>query len=111
MVPFVWGEGTAESLVGALPLLIAGAGPVVAVWRYDLSERGMFGDAGANPAGALAGVFLAMWWPLWGVIVLVVLLGVLNVASERISFSSAIEGSSLLRWFDGQGQLGEDVYG
>ncbi len=71
----------------------------------------MLGDAGANPAGALAGVFLAMWWPLWGVIALVVLLGVLNVVSERVSFSSAIEGSTLLRWFDGLGRLGEDGHG
>ena len=111
MVPFTWGEGPAEGIVGALLLFVAGVGPVAAVWRYDLSERGMLGDAGANPAGALVGVFFAMWWPLWGVIALVVLLGVLNVVSEKVSFSSAIENSTLLRWFDGLGQLGEDGHG
>jgi len=36
--------------------LIVLLGPVAAVWRYDLGERAMLGDAGANAAGALAGM-------------------------------------------------------
>lgn len=96
------GYGFAGS-ASALVLLL---GPVVAVYRYDLGERAMLGDAGANAAGALVGwvavQMLAAWWML---ALYVALMLALNVASERISFSRVIEGNPVLSWLDGLGRL------
>jgi len=79
-------------------------GPVLAVWRYDLGERGMLGDAGSNAAGAVAGMLLVIGLPLWATIVLAVLLLVLNVLSERVSFSQVIENTPLLDRIDQTGR-------
>lgn len=81
-------------------------GPVVAVWRFDVGERGMLGDAGANAAGVLAGwvlvnAFAGVWWAV-GTYVVAVL--ALNVASERVSFSRIIDTVPVLRWLDGMGR-------
>jgi hypothetical protein len=91
-----------------LSLLALTLGPVLVVWRYDLGERAMLGDAGANAAGALAGFLLAWRSPLWLLAVLVVVLLALNVASERVSFSEVIERVAFLRWLDGLGRLPAD---
>ncbi len=84
-------------------------GPVFAIWGFDLRERGMLGDAGANAAGAMVGWVLAnalvAWW--WALAAYVVLAFALNVLSERISFSSVIEKTPFLRWIDGLGRVGE----
>lgn len=80
-------------------------GPVVAVWRYDLGERAMLGDGGANAMGALAGFFLAQASPLWLLAVVAATLLVLNLASERVSFSRVIDRVGFLKWIDGLGRL------
>ena len=89
--------------------LLAGClllGPVVAVWRYDLGERAMLGDAGANAAGALLGwLAVQMLASTWILGLYVALMLVLNLASERISFSRVIEGNRVLSWLDGLGRL------
>jgi UDP-GlcNAc:undecaprenyl-phosphate/decaprenyl-phosphate GlcNAc-1-phosphate transferase len=54
--------------------LIALLGPVAAVWKLDLGERGMLGDAGANAGGALAGWVFAMVLPWEALAVYVVLM-------------------------------------
>jgi hypothetical protein len=90
----------------AVCLLVFVLGPVFAVWRYDLGERAMLGDAGANAMGALAGLLLARSAPLWLLVALAVVLVALNLASERVSFSSVIERVRVLRWFDDLGRLG-----
>jgi hypothetical protein len=111
-----WAGGDASSLtiavvriggfkLSALALLF---GPLLAVWRYDLGERAMLGDAGANAAGALAGFILAWQSPLWLLLVLAVLLLALNLVSERVSFSGVIERVAFLRWLDGLGRLPAD---
>jgi hypothetical protein len=80
-------------------------GPVLAVWRYDLGERGILGDAGANAMGALAGYLLATNLPLWGLATATIILLAFNLLSEKVSFSRVIEGNALLRWIDGLGRL------
>jgi UDP-GlcNAc:undecaprenyl-phosphate GlcNAc-1-phosphate transferase len=90
---------------------IALVGPVVAVWRYDLSERGMLGDAGANPAGAVIGVVLASTLPLWAIILSALVVLALNLISERVSFSQVIAANEVLSWFDGLGRARDDVAG
>jgi hypothetical protein len=88
-----------------LCLLVFAFGPVVATWRYDLGERAMLGDAGANAMGALAGYLLVWRSPLWLIALLAVILLGLNLASERVSFTRVIERVGFLRWFDGLGRL------
>jgi hypothetical protein len=94
-----------------LCLLVLALGPVFAVWKHDLRERSMLGDAGANAMGAFAGYLMARSAPLWllGVIALVLL--ALNLVSERVSFSSVIERTPVLRWVDGLGRLPEGPAG
>lgn len=86
--------------VDAIALLIFVVGPVVAVWRYDLGELGMLGDAGANPMGAIAGLLIISGLPLWALAAYFVIVFGLNLSSERVSFSRVIEATPWLRALD-----------
>jgi hypothetical protein len=70
----------------------------------DLGEKTMLGDLGANTLGALIGVRLAAGTNMTRAVAATVV-GVLTVASERVSFSRVIESVGALRWFDELGQL------
>lgn len=98
------GFDPAQAAFAALVLAIFAYGPVLAVWRYDLGERGMLGDAGANPMGAVAGLLIVAGLPAWGTIVYFVFMLALNLASERFSFSKVIDGNALLRRLDAVGR-------
>lgn len=105
--PEAWGQfawGVAATFLQLSTLTVLAFGPLFAVWRFDLGERGMLGDAGANAAGAFAGLLLVMASPLWLLVVLTVVLLALNLVSERVSFSSVIERVRFLRWLDGLGR-------
>lgn len=75
-------------------------GALVACLPLDLGERAMLGDAGANPLGALLGLGLAVSLGTTGRWVAIAAAVALNLASERWSFSRAIERSPVLRWLD-----------
>ncbi|HEX2057248.1 MAG TPA: hypothetical protein VHI71_02670 [Actinomycetota bacterium] len=103
------------ALLFGLPLLAAGhpqwvlaaAGPLgalVAVLPADLDERGMLGDAGANPLGALVGLGLAVSLDVVPLTAVVLVLLALNAASERWSFSDVIARTPPLRAFDSIGR-------
>lgn len=97
-----------DSVVTLVALLAVLLGPALAVWRLDLGERGMLGDAGSNAMGAVVGYLLAGALPLaWLAGVAVLLLG-LNLLSERLSFSSLIEKIAPLRLLDELGRLPRD---
>jgi UDP-GlcNAc:undecaprenyl-phosphate GlcNAc-1-phosphate transferase len=91
--------------VDSVALTLFVLGPVVAVWRYDLGEEGMLGDAGANPMGAVAGMLIVLGLPLWGLIAYLALMLGLNLTSERFSFSRVIESNRVLNWIDVLGRL------
>lgn len=98
-------RASASSGPGAAALLgVALAGPAIACWRYDLGERAMLGDAGANAMGAVAGLVIVSALPLAGAAVFAGILLVANLASERVSFSALIERVPALAWFDGLGR-------
>lgn len=101
----------ARIAVESLALLLALLGPVIAIWRYDLGERGMLGDAGANAMGAVAGALIVLGLPLWGLIGYTLVLLGLNAASERVSLSAVIERTPPLRWLDRLGRLPESAPG
>ena len=113
------GRAGKATLIVGLPLLALGSacwavpaagllGALVAVLPIDLRERGMLGDAGANPLGGVLGLGLALSLPSWVGWGIVVLLAALNVASEKISFSRVIERNTWLHRLDLAGRKAPD---
>lgn len=101
--PASW--STADTIVSLACLIVVLLGPVFAVWRFDLGERGMLGDAGSNAMGAIVGYLLAGSLPLPWLAAVAVLFGGLNVLSERLSFSTIIDRTPPLRFLDRLGRL------
>ena len=66
----------------------------------------MLGDAGANPLGAALGIGLALTLDDGYFVYLIAVLLALNLASEKWSFSKAIESTPGLRHFDRWGRRG-----
>jgi hypothetical protein len=94
---------TASSQFREVSAALAGA---TAVWLYaDLTERGMLGDSGANMLGAVLGAGAVLTLGLPGRVALLAVLAGLTLASERWSFSSAIERFAPLRWLDRLGRI------
>lgn len=96
--------GVAATMASAASALMWVLGPAAAVARYDLAEEGMLGDAGANAAGALAGVLLALGssLPMLGVAAL--LLVAANALSEKVSYTKLIEANKILSRVDSWGR-------
>lgn len=101
-------------LVDAWRLLAAGVvGAAIAVLPFDLRARGMLGDAGANPLGAMLGLGLTLGaWQLgdgagpsrgalWTIVIVLL---ALNLASERWSYSTVIERTRWLARLDHLGR-------
>lgn len=89
-----------QTMLLALLLL----GPLLSVWKLDVKEAGMLGDAGANAFGFLAGHTIALSLPTTGLAVAAGILLVMNIASEFVSFSKLIESSRFLSWIDAAGR-------
>ncbi len=103
--------GTVLAVVLVAVLL---GGPMLAMWPYDVRERGMLGDGGANAVGALlgyvifgglapeasagSGLALAILGVVAGLLLLV------NGLSERYSYSELIERNGVLRRLDRLGR-------
>jgi UDP-N-acetylmuramyl pentapeptide phosphotransferase/UDP-N-acetylglucosamine-1-phosphate transferase len=109
------GRAAKVSLVAAVPLVIlapgawsvAAAGTLGATATslpFDLAERGMLGDAGSNAIGAVLGLGLALAASEVALVVALVMLAVLNLASERWSFSEVIERNKPLALLDSWGR-------
>lgn len=71
---------------------------------FELDERVMLGDTGANPLGAVFGLAIVQMSGTTVTAVVLILLVILNVVSERVSFSSVIARNSALRWYDELGR-------
>lgn len=95
--------------IDVISLLMFALGPVFAVWGHDLGERGMLGDAGANPMGAVAGLFIVAGLPRWALVAYFIAVFALNLASEKVSFSRVIAASPLLSRIDNLGRLTDDA--
>lgn len=75
------------------------------VLPFDLRERGMLGDAGANLLGFALGVALVTGSSDAALVALAVALVALNVVAETITLSRAIDATPPLRWLDRLGRL------
>ena len=78
--------------------------PLMAIWSFDAGEQAMLGDAGANPAGAVIGFYFVhiLSWQ-WLTVYVVVML-ILNLASEKVSYSALIERTPFLKKLDMAGR-------
>lgn len=92
--------GTASWSMAASGLI----GALIAALALDLREQAMLGDAGANPIGAVVGLGVAEAFGEPGRVAAIALLLLLNLASERWSFSRIIEAAPPLRAFDRLGR-------
>ena len=80
----------------AAPALVAGV--------YDLRERAMLGDTGANLLGALAGLWLVLTLSGTGQLVALALLAAITVYGELRSISALVERTPGLRELDSWGR-------
>jgi hypothetical protein len=86
--------------VGWLLVAAGTLGGVLGSVGLDLTEKGMLGDAGANPVGAILGLGVAVAAGPTGRVIAVVALAAVNLASERWSFSQAIASNPILDYLD-----------
>jgi UDP-GlcNAc:undecaprenyl-phosphate/decaprenyl-phosphate GlcNAc-1-phosphate transferase len=80
------------------------AGPALVAGMYDLRERAMLGDTGANLLGALAGLWLVLSLGQTGQLIALALLLGLTVYGELRSISELIARVPLLRGLDSLGR-------
>ena len=94
----LWGAGCLlDPPGGAWSAGLAGA--ALAGLPFDLREKGMLGDAGANALGAVVGTLL-LAGPVWLLLAALAVLLALQLLSERVSFSRVIDGNRVLRAAD-----------
>jgi UDP-N-acetylmuramyl pentapeptide phosphotransferase/UDP-N-acetylglucosamine-1-phosphate transferase len=103
-VPVALAAGTAPVGLALASVVGATAGLLVA----DLRERLMLGDTGANLFGAVLGLAVVLETSRAVRTVVLVVLVLLNAASERVSFSTVIDRTPGLRHFDRLGRVRPD---
>jgi len=89
-----------------IPLWAVGAfaAPVLVVGFYDLRERTMLGDVGANLIGGLAGVWLVLALGTTGQLIALAIVLALTIYGEFRSLNTLIERTPLLRQIDSIGR-------
>ena len=100
------GAGLAIGSADVRPLWALGlfAAPALVAGAYDLRERAMLGDTGANLLGALAGLWLVLTLSGTGQLVALALLAAITVYGELRSISALIERTPGLRRIDSWGR-------
>jgi UDP-GlcNAc:undecaprenyl-phosphate GlcNAc-1-phosphate transferase len=100
------GAGLTIASADLRPLWALGllAAPALLAGLYDLRERAMLGDTGANLLGALAGLWLVLTLSGTGQLVALALLAAITIYGELRSISALIERAPLLRELDSWGR-------
>jgi UDP-N-acetylmuramyl pentapeptide phosphotransferase/UDP-N-acetylglucosamine-1-phosphate transferase len=93
------------------PLWAVGAfaAPALVLGRYDLRERAMLGDTGANLVGGLAGIWLVLALDATGQAIALAVVLALTVYGEFRSLTTLIERTPLLREIDSAGRNDADA--
>jgi UDP-GlcNAc:undecaprenyl-phosphate GlcNAc-1-phosphate transferase len=94
--------GVDLALLPTLPGVVLGS--VAGLW-FDLHERVMLGDGGANLLGFTIGLGLYLVLPDLGVVVAAALAVAINAVAETATLSRVIDVVPPLRWFDRLGRL------
>ena len=81
-------------------VLIVVLGAEIGVLWFDLRERGILGDAGANLLGFVLGAAIVPALTPAGCIAAAVVVVLLNIVAETVTFSRIIGSVAPLRWFD-----------
>jgi len=100
-VPLMFVLGTDSTGIALAPVMGASFG----LLGDDLHERLMLGDTGANVIGAALGLGVVLGTEETTRVAVMLLLLLLNVAAELVSFSDVIDRVPPLRWFDRLGGL------
>jgi UDP-N-acetylmuramyl pentapeptide phosphotransferase/UDP-N-acetylglucosamine-1-phosphate transferase len=100
------GAGLAIGSADLSPLWALGlfAAPALVAGVYDLRERVMLGDTGANLLGALAGLWLVLTLSGTGQLVALTLLAAITLYGELRSISTLLERTPGLRRLDSWGR-------
>jgi UDP-N-acetylmuramyl pentapeptide phosphotransferase/UDP-N-acetylglucosamine-1-phosphate transferase len=93
--------GAGERALWALGLFAA---PALVAGVYDLRERAMLGDTGANLLGALAGLWLVLTLSGTGQLIALALLAAITVYGELRSISTLVQRTPGLRQLDSWGR-------
>lgn len=102
----VLGAGLTLGTWDARPLAALGlfAAPVLVAGAYDMRERAMLGDAGANVVGALAGLWLVLALDTTGLAIAAVALAAVTALGEFRSLSAIVDRTPVLRHLDSLGR-------
>ena len=102
----VLGAGLAIGSSQLRPLWVLGlfVAPALVTGAFDLRERAMLGDTGANLLGALAGLWLVLTLSQSGQLVALALLALITLYGELRSISALVERTPLLRQLDSWGR-------
>jgi UDP-GlcNAc:undecaprenyl-phosphate/decaprenyl-phosphate GlcNAc-1-phosphate transferase len=100
------GAGLTAGSADLRPLWALGlfAAPALVAGVYDLRERAMLGDTGANLLGALAGLWLVLTLSATGQLVALALLAAITLYGELRSISALVERTPGLRALDSWGR-------
>jgi UDP-GlcNAc:undecaprenyl-phosphate/decaprenyl-phosphate GlcNAc-1-phosphate transferase len=100
------GAGLAIGSASLRPLWSLGlfAAPALVAGVYDLRERAMLGDTGANLLGGLAGLWLVLTLSATGQLIALAVLALLTLYGELRSISALVERTPLLRRIDAWGR-------
>jgi UDP-N-acetylmuramyl pentapeptide phosphotransferase/UDP-N-acetylglucosamine-1-phosphate transferase len=100
------GAGLTIGSMDLRPLWAVGlfAAPALVAGVYDLRERAMLGDTGANLLGALAGMWLVLTLSGTGQLIALVLLAAVTLYGEIRSLSALIDRTPGLRELDSWGR-------
>jgi hypothetical protein len=100
------GAGLTIGAASVRPLWALGlfVGPALVAGVYDLRERAMLGDTGANLLGALAGLWLVLTLSELGLAVALAVLAAITVYGELRSINELVERMPLLRELDSWGR-------
>lgn len=90
-------------------LLLPLAGGLIAYLPMDIKGRGMMGDAGSNALGMALGIYYCLGTEMQQKPILLAVLVLLQVVSEKYSFTKIIDRNKILRYIDclGTGGLKE----
>jgi UDP-N-acetylmuramyl pentapeptide phosphotransferase/UDP-N-acetylglucosamine-1-phosphate transferase len=100
------GAGLTLGTWDARPLAVVGifAAPALLVGLFDVRERAMLGDTGANLIGGVAGLWLVLSFGALGQAIALAIVLALTVYGEFRSLSALIERTPLLRQIDSIGR-------